>query len=244
MDTVPPTQIFGVYQETGKLADAKEYAHKTLQKRVSECMKLGQNVILMGDFNAPINETARPFNVASKKILEWEESGEIRILNNKQIPTRVQRKGDNANCLDLMMITAGLEKRTYNYELDVNQEWSPATAEQKGGGKSDKIVYLRGKPTDHKAQKVTVMLDLVKRGQAGNRAIINYNNRDGWKLYYKVTNEFAPEIMKTVRTYADKNEIQKEFKNKMQKIYIKCFGIKYKKVKDRPEKWASINTKM
>ena len=82
---------------------------------------------------------------------------------------------------------------------------------KKGGGKNDEIVYLRGKPTDHKAQKVTIMLDLVKRGQAGNRAIINYNNRDGWKLYYKVSNEFPPEIMKTVRTFTDKNEIQKEF---------------------------------
>ena len=63
------------------------------------------------------------------------------------------RKGDKANCLDLMIITAGLEIRTYNYELDVNQEWSPAQAEQKGGGKSDEIVYLRGKPTDHKVRK-------------------------------------------------------------------------------------------
>ena len=42
------------------------------------------------------------------------------------------------------------------------------------------------------------MLDLVERGQAGNRAIINYNNRDGWKLYHKVSNEFASEIMKTI----------------------------------------------
>ena len=86
----------------------------------------------MGDFNAPLNETARPFNVASKNILEWEETGEIRILNDKQIPTRVPRKGDQANCLDLMMISAGLEIRTYNYELDVKHEWSPAQAEQKG----------------------------------------------------------------------------------------------------------------
>ena len=152
----------------------------------------------MGDFNAPLNETARPFNVASRKILVWKETGDIRMINDKQIPTRVPRKGDQANCLDLMMISAGLEKRTYNYELDVKHKWSPAQAEQKGGGKSDEIVYLRGKPTDHKAHKVTVMLDQVEIGQAGNRAIINYNNRDGWKLYHKVANEFAPEIMKTI----------------------------------------------
>ena len=132
IDTVPPTQIFGVYQETGIPAEAKEYAHNKLQKRVEKCTRAGQNVILMGDFNAPLNETARPFNVASRKILDWEETGEIRILNDKQIPTRVPRKGDQANCLDLMMITAGLEKRTYNYKLDVNHGWSPAQAEQKG----------------------------------------------------------------------------------------------------------------
>ena len=132
-DTVPPAQIFRVYHETGKPAEAKKYAHNKFKKRVEKCTRAGQNVILMGDFNAPLNETARPFNVASRKILDWEETGEIRILNDKQIPTRVPRKGDQANCLDLMMITAGLEKRTYNYELDVNHEWSPAQAEKKGG---------------------------------------------------------------------------------------------------------------
>ena len=106
-----------------------------------------------------------------------------------------------------------------------------AQTDKKGGLNGEEAVYLRGKRTDHKAQKVTLMLDLVERGHEGNRAIINYNNRDGWKLYYKVSNEFAPEIMKTVRTFTDKNEIQKEFKKIMHQIDIKCFGIKYKKCK-------------
>ena len=181
--------------------------------------------------------------MASKKILEWEETGEIRILNDKQIPTRVPRKGDQANCLNLMMITAGLEKRTFNYELDVEHEWSPAQADKKGGVNGEEVVYLRGKPTDHKAQTVTLMLDLVERGQAGNRAIINYNNRDGWKLYYKVSNEFAPEIMKTIRTFTDKNEIQKEFKKIMHQIDIKCFGIKYKKCKKVTQKMSKYKHK-
>ena len=70
-----------------KEAGAKEYAHNNLQKRVTECKKAGRNVILMGDFNAPLNDTARPFNMASRKILELEETGDIRILNNTQVPT-------------------------------------------------------------------------------------------------------------------------------------------------------------
>ena len=70
--------------------------------------------------------------MAAKKILEWEKTGEIKILTNKQIPTRVPpRKGDKANCLDLMIITKGLEKRTYNYALDTEHEWSPAATQKK-----------------------------------------------------------------------------------------------------------------
>ena len=65
------------------------------------------------------------------------------------------------------------------------------------------------------AQKVTVVLDLVEKGNTGN--IINYNNKEGWKLYPKVSDEFAPEIMRTVRIYKNPNKIQKVFKNIMQK---------------------------
>ena len=60
-------------------------------------------MILMGDFNALLNKTEKPFKLAAKRILEWQETGEIRILNDKQIPTRVPfRKGNKANCLDLL----------------------------------------------------------------------------------------------------------------------------------------------
>ena len=38
----------------------------------------------MGDFNAAINDSAKPFKRAAVKILEWEQSGEIKILNDKQ----------------------------------------------------------------------------------------------------------------------------------------------------------------
>ena len=77
---------------------------------------------MMGDFNAPVNESARPHNLAAQKILEWEATGEIKILTNKQIPTRVPRKGDKSNYMDLMIITKGLENRTSDYALDVEHD--------------------------------------------------------------------------------------------------------------------------
>ena len=36
---------------------------------------------------------------------------------------------------------------------------------------------------DHKAPKITLVLDIVEKGREGNRAIINYNNPEGWILY-------------------------------------------------------------
>ena len=72
-----------------------------------------------------------------------------------------------------MMISPGLEDRTYNYKLDVDQEWSPARAEPTGQGIGPETIYTRGKASDHMAQKATVILDLVEKGKAGNRAILN-----------------------------------------------------------------------
>ena len=119
-----------------------------------------------------LNDIAtQPKNVATQKLLEWEKTGDIRILNDKEIPTRVPgRKGDRANCLDLMIITKGLEKRIANYTLDTEHEWSPSATQTKTNINGGTAAYLRGKPTDHKAQKVTLLLDLVEKGPAGNRA--------------------------------------------------------------------------
>ena len=87
-----------MYQETGKTDEDKAYAHQGLKQRVAKCKNEGQNVILMGDFNAPLNNTAKPFNLAARRILKWEETGDIRNLDDKQIPTIVPfRKEDKAN---------------------------------------------------------------------------------------------------------------------------------------------------
>ena len=76
----------------------------------------------MGDFNAPLNVSEKLFIQAAEKILELVAKREIKILNDEQIPTRVPfKKGDAANCLDLMMITKGLEDRTKYYKLDVDR---------------------------------------------------------------------------------------------------------------------------
>ena len=132
-------------------------------------MNQKDNVVLMGDFNAPLNVSDKPFTRAARKILDWEESGKVRILNDNQIPTRVPfKKGDAENCLDLIMITKGLEDRTKNCKLDVDREWTPARAVSTGKGIGPGTVCIRGQASDHKAQKVTLFLDIVEKEKAGN----------------------------------------------------------------------------
>ena len=68
--------------------------------------------------------------------------------------------GHKKNCLDLAMITPGLEKRLKAYNLDIKREWTPATA---GEGSGPDKKYMRGKPTDHKALEVVVELDILEQ---------------------------------------------------------------------------------
>ena len=66
----PPTNIMGVYQETGKSPEQIENAHRVLRNKVKKCEESGQVYILMGDFNAAINDSTKPFKKAAVKILD------------------------------------------------------------------------------------------------------------------------------------------------------------------------------
>ena len=76
-------------------------------------------------------------------------------------------------------------------------------------------IYTRGQANDHMAQKVTIILDILEKGKAGNRALLNYNNCEGWLLYTVLSNKYTPKIMETVRKFKHKNEWQLAFKQIM-----------------------------
>ena len=59
------------------------------------------------------------------------------------------------------------------------------------------LVYVRGKPTNHKALEVALELDILEHSRAGNKGIINYNNIDRWKRYKKFSDKYAQEIRET-----------------------------------------------
>merc|ERR1711892_1510108 len=235
ISSVPKTSIYGVYLETGKSNKEKAHAHQRLKGRVDDDIRNGYNVLIMGDFNTALNDTKnKKPNLATDLLLEWEESGDIRILNNKEIPTRKPDIASHkANCIDIMAISKGLERKHSNYQLDTEHEWSPATVQTKYNVNLNTEVYLRNKSTDHKAQKVTLHVDLIANGNKGNRAIIDYNNSEGWKKYHDVSDNYALPIIKIIEIYNDKDDLQRAFKKIMHKVDIECFGLKYQKNKQK-----------
>ena len=81
----------------------------------------------------------------------------------------------------------------------------------------------------------------MEKGNEGNSAIINYNNKEGWILYKTLSNKYAREIMDTVPKF--KNKRQQTFKQIMHRLYIQCFGIKYRKSKSSARRMGKYKHK-
>ena len=61
----------------------------------------------------------------------------------------------------------------------------------------------------HKAQEVVLEMDIIEKGREGDRAIVNYNNPEGWLLYKKMSDNYANKIREIVRKYKNKNDKQR-----------------------------------
>ena len=80
----------------------------------------------MGDCNAPMNPGTKTKVPAIKIVEEWEKSGKVRTLNDKNRPTRVPTlKEAQANCVDLAFVTPGITAKGVTFTLDETRAWTP-----------------------------------------------------------------------------------------------------------------------
>ena len=129
----PSVNIISVYLEPGISGDCAKKTHKILEDEVQKCVDSGEECLLMGDMNAAVNENTRSKTASRKFILEWEESGKIKILNQKNEATRVPRQaGYQANCIDLGLATPGLEESGVKFTLAKKKDWTPTEIETTG----------------------------------------------------------------------------------------------------------------
>ena len=83
----------------------------------------------------------------------------------------------------------GLERKLKRSKLDIHRGWTPAISLPTDKGCGLDKVYVRGKPSDHKAQEVVIELDIAETDREGDKAMIKYNNREGWLNYRKLSDK-------------------------------------------------------
>ena len=116
--------------------------------------------------------------------------------------------------------------------MDENREWTPARVEPTGDKeKNGDAIYKKTAVSDHMAIEAEIKINIVLPGRSGNIPVINYNTDDGWTKYKKLSDKYAPDIRRIIKTHKDKNERQDAFKELLHKLDIEAFGIKFRKSK-------------
>ena len=87
-NTVPNTNIIRVYLDCEKDAIKTERVWTKLVGKVETALGRGEEVILIGDFNRPL-QAPTPSH-GTKLLLEWEQTGQVKILNNHKVHTRIE----------------------------------------------------------------------------------------------------------------------------------------------------------
>ena len=159
----PCCNIICVYLESNMNKEDAEKTHRILQNKVDAAAKVGEDVIVMGDCNAPMNPNTNSKVPAIQIIKDWEKSGKVIILNDKSRPTRVPTQKDHqANCVDLAMVTPGILARGVTFTLDETREWTPTKVEPTGEkAPNGDLIYEKTTPSDHMAMEAEIKVNIV-----------------------------------------------------------------------------------
>ena len=139
----PACNIISVYLKPGMDAEEAAETHAILHRKVDTCAAKGEDCIIMGDCNAPMNPDTRTKVAAQKIITDWEKSGKVRILNDKSKPTRVPTQENyQPNCVDLAFVPPGLTEKGIKQAV-----FFPADAQTLSAGNLNELTgILRGNP--------------------------------------------------------------------------------------------------
>ena len=100
--------------------------------KVETALGRGEEVILIGDFNRPL-QAPTPSH-GTKLLLDWEQTGQVKILNNKNVHTRIDPATKRGSTLDLGVISINLKTRITEFKVDTKREWTPYTMSKRGKG--------------------------------------------------------------------------------------------------------------
>ena len=87
VETTPALNIFGSYLVCSPNVTRADEISGMIRNKIDPIMEKGESILLMGDLNRCIN-TETP-NYHTKLLQEWIREGNITLLNNPTIPTRI-----------------------------------------------------------------------------------------------------------------------------------------------------------
>ena len=130
-------------------------------------------MILRGDLNRPL-QTPNP-SFGTKLLLDWEETGQIKILNNKQIHTRIDPCTKKGSTLDVGVKSINLRQNVLGFKVDTKKEWTTYSMSKRGKSYNKRF-------SDHLGIKLSVKMKKIPEEKRANKEIINFRNKEGWML--------------------------------------------------------------
>ena len=127
INTIPNINVIGCYLDVESRQDTAK-TERVWTKVIVMCevaLGRGEGVIIMGYLNRALQATKPSFG--TKLLKDWEESGQVIIMNDKDTHTRFNPCTDKGSALNVGVISRNIKEALVKFSVDTEREWSPFT---------------------------------------------------------------------------------------------------------------------
>ena len=216
--TNPMTHILGVYldvESRTSVAKVSE-AWSSFTRILDDIISKGEAVITIGDMNRPIDKQ-KPSH-GTKLLMDYINTGTVALINNPEIPTRIDPSTKAGSVLDLCIVSKNIHKSIKSLTIDTNKSITPFSMSKSKG-------VITPKYTDHLAMVVETKVKFMVKSKGGKIPVINLKNKEGWKKYEEISNQFAHRIREIVEKTEDPDVMEREIQFTDIDLQIASFGI-------------------
>ena len=116
--------------KTAKIRLKPKRVWAKLVGRIEVALNRGEEVVLMGDLNRPLQVQNHSFG--TKLLYDWEKTGQVKILNNKLTHTRIDPCTCKWSTLDIGVISTNIRHNMVKFKVDTKKEWIPFSMSKRG----------------------------------------------------------------------------------------------------------------
>ena len=217
----PMTHIVGVYLDVESRTSVTQTAAtwNKLTNIFKDILSKGEILLAIGDMNRPIDKS-KPSH-GTKLLHEFLKESTVEMINNPSEPTRIDPATKMGSVLDLCLISKNITKSTKPLKVDTNRSVTPFSLSKAKG-------VITPKYTDHLAIIAEIELQCKVKKKMEKIAVINYSNKEGWKKYRELSDEYAEKIKDIVMQNDDADIMEQKIRYTDIDLQIKSFGITWK----------------